>query len=69
MTLFNINWYMYIVIFTIKKTKKERFCTFYMYYFFVLNNFTDPGVPYYPREVNFEGLYGGIISHSHVRMV
>lgn len=59
---------MYIVIFTIKN-EKERFCTVYMYYLFVLNNITDPGVPYYPREVNFEGLYRGIISHSHVRMV
>lgn len=40
-----------------------------MYYLFVLNNITDPRVPYYPREVNFEGLCEGIISHSHVRMM
>lgn len=63
MTLFNINWYMYIVIFTIKN-EKERFCTFYMYYLFVLNNITDPRVPYFPREI----LRASTEVSSHIRM-
>lgn len=64
MTLFNINWYMYIVIFTIKKPKRNDFVHFICIILFVLNNITDPRVPYFPREI----LRASTEVSSHIRM-